>query len=49
MHMISMYILVYTSIALQVNAGECSSWKISLFLDYKEDNPDVLKGVSPYR
>jgi inositol 1,4,5-triphosphate receptor type 1 len=28
----------------EVNAGECSSWKISLFMDNKEDNPEILKG-----
>lgn len=37
---------MYTCI--QVNAGECTSWKISLFMDYKEDNPEVLKGVSRF-
>ena len=31
---------------LQVNAGECTSWKLSLFMDHTEDSPEVLKGVS---
>ena len=34
-------------VCVQVNAGECTSWKISLFMDNQEDNPEVLKGVSP--
>ena len=32
---------------LQVNADiHSTSWKISLFMEFKEDNPEVLKGVS---
>ena len=40
---VNMYVVVV--VVVQVNAGECSSWKISLFMDHQEDSPDVLKGV----
>ena len=42
---VNMYVVVVVVVVVQVNAGECSSWKISLFMDHQEDSPDVLKGV----
>ena len=37
---------MYCMCGIQVNAISCSTcWKILLFMEYKEDRDDILKGV----
>jgi len=50
-HVIQYYGVPLTLICpvYQVNAISCSTcWKISLFMEFKEDRDDILKGVSVF-
>ena len=45
--MINCIVILSRVCGVQVNAISCSTcWKILLFMEYKEDRDDILKGVS---
>ena len=42
-------LLIRNTVVLQVNSVNCNTcWKVTLFIDYRENQDDVLKGVIGY-